>query len=60
MSKKTLVEVTLIKPHRHGGDDHPVGAKLRVTESQRAFLAERKKIAAPAEPKAKAEPATKA
>lgn len=60
MSKQNLVEVTLSKPHRHAGTDHPAGTRLKVTLSQRAFLAERNKITAPAEPKAKAEPAAKA
>jgi len=33
------VEVTLAKPHTHGGRDYQAGDKIEVTEAQRAWLA---------------------
>lgn len=39
------VEVVLLEKHRHEGRDEQKGAKIWVTDRQRTFLAERKKIA---------------
>jgi hypothetical protein len=34
------VSVALAKPHTHAGKDYPAGAKIEVTEKQKAFLEE--------------------
>lgn len=39
-----MVEVTLKKPHEHGGKKHPAGAVIPVTPVEKKFLAERGKI----------------
>lgn len=43
------VEVTLIKPHRHAGEKHAAGAKIRVTEPERDWLVANGVIEKPAE-----------
>lgn len=40
-------EVTLIKPHTHGGEELQPGAKIRVTADQRAWLRESEVIEEP-------------
>ena len=35
-----LVEVTLDKPHNHKGKPYKAGAKINVTEDQKAWLAQ--------------------
>jgi hypothetical protein len=40
------VEVVLLADHTHEGKPRKKGDNIQVTERQRAFLAERKKIAA--------------
>lgn len=41
---KSLEEVTLLKPHRHGGQPYKAGARIKVSVSEKAFLAKRGKI----------------
>ncbi len=43
-----LEEVELLKPHEHGGEQHPAGAKILVNAPDKAFLIEHEIIAAPA------------
>jgi hypothetical protein len=38
------VQVTLTKPHRHGGEEHKAGAKLAVTPAQAERLKQHGKI----------------
>lgn len=40
-------EVTLIKPHTHGGEELQPGAKIRVTAEQRTWLREAEAIEEP-------------
>lgn len=46
--QKKLVEVTLAKPHTHGDKEYAAGAKIMVTEPERAWLIEHQIVAAPA------------
>ncbi|MDO8940904.1 MAG: hypothetical protein Q7U98_17250 [Methylicorpusculum sp.] len=41
------VRVKLIKPHQHGGIDHPAGATIKVRPLQAVWLQERGIIQAP-------------
>ena len=38
-AEQKLVEVTLLKPHTHAGVPHAAGAKLKVNEPTRDWLA---------------------
>ncbi|QRY79639.1 hypothetical protein JVX91_00560 [Pseudomonas sp. PDNC002] len=38
------VEVELTGEHTHNGADYPVGAKIKVTQRQKAFLESVKKV----------------
>lgn len=43
-----LVEVVLTGAHKHAGKSYAAGDKIQVSEPERAWLIEQKKVAAPA------------
>lgn len=43
-SKPGMVEVALLKPHRHKGIEHRPGAKITVTKKQAERLARREVV----------------
>ena len=51
--KQKLVEVILVKPHKHAGQRYEAGAKIMVSEPDRDWLAEQKIIQTAAEAKSK-------
>lgn len=52
-AEQKLVEVTLLKPHTHAGVRHAAGAKVKVNEAERDWLAAKQIIQTPKEVVAK-------